>query len=66
MEQCVDLADKLEERFGDKTIGELELEKGITKYNHTGIGFGYIVKGKLPKNQKQAMKNFDLSGIGKL
>lgn len=66
MEEYNDLADRLESRFGDKTLGEIEKEEGITKYNNTGVGFGYIVKGKLPKNRKEAMKIFDPSNIGKL
>jgi len=66
MEHNDDLADRLEKRFGDKTLGEIEKEKGITNYNNTGVGFGYIVKGELPKNKNEAMKIFDPSKIGKL
>jgi len=60
MKQPGNLAERLEKRYGDKTIGELELEYGITKYNHTGLGFGYIVDGELPKDIDQAMKDISL------
>jgi len=58
--------DQLEKQFGDKTLGEMEQEMGINCYNHTGIGFGYLVRGKLPETREEAMKIFDSSKVDEL
>ena len=57
---------RLAERFGEKTLGEMEEEEGINHYNNTGVGFGYLSKGNLPKTREEAMKIFDVSEIGEL
>jgi len=57
---------KLEEKFGSKTLGEMEEELGVNHYNNTGVGFGYLIKGKLPETAEEAMKIFDVSKVDKL
>jgi|GEM_PF-5825449 len=62
-----DLADKLEAKFGDKTLGKIEDELGITEYNYTGaFSPGTLKNGPLPRNKKEAMKLFDPTTVGKL
>jgi len=61
-----DETDRLENLFGDKTLGEMEKESGINRYNYTGVGFGYIVDGELPETREEAMKSFDPSNIDEL
>lgn len=57
---------ELKKRFGDKTLGEMEEELGINRYNNTGVGFGYLVKGNLPNTKEEAKKILDTSEVDKL
>lgn len=61
-----DETDRLEKLFGEKTLGEMEDEMGINHYNNTGVGFGYLGMGELPKTREEAIKIFDPSNIGEL
>jgi hypothetical protein len=57
---------RLEKQFEDKSLGEIEQELGITCYNNTDVGFGYLGMGKLPETLEEAMKIFDTSEVDEL
>jgi len=39
-----------------KSLGEVEADLKINRYNYTGVGFGYNLKSKYPNNQVEALQ----------
>ena len=43
-------------RLQEKTLGEVEAELRVDKYNYIGVGFGYKLKENYPDTQSKAMQ----------
>ena len=46
-----------------KTLSEAEADRGITRLDYTGVGYGYNLKGNPPKNMKQAQKDLEVGVV---
>jgi hypothetical protein len=60
---------KLMEELRTKTLTEAERERGITRLDYTGIGYGYNFKSHYPKNTQEAENDIltpELDGIEEL
>ena len=42
--------------LNDKTLGEVEAEKGINQFNYIGVGFGYNLKDNYPDTREKSQQ----------
>lgn len=47
---------EISKRLQDKSLGEVEAELKINRYNYIGVGFGYNLKNKYPNTQIEALQ----------
>jgi len=47
---------KIGRKLQKKTLGEVQAEMKTSRIDYTGVGFGYQLKGKLPKTREEAEK----------
>jgi hypothetical protein len=48
---------ELQKELESKTLTEAEVDRGITRLDYTGVGYGYNLKAHPPKNLAQAQKD---------
>jgi hypothetical protein len=53
MERIAEIGAELER----ETPGEIESRLGISRFDYTGVGFGYNLKDNYPKNRMEAEKD---------
>jgi len=51
-ERIAEIGKKLQE----KTLIELEAELNTSKYNYSGVGFGYVLKDSYPRTKEEAIQ----------
>ncbi|MCL2196520.1 MAG: hypothetical protein FWB77_02775 [Treponema sp.] len=47
---------EISKKLEEKTLTEIQEEMNTSRYNYTGVGFGYQLLGKKPKTRKEAIK----------
>jgi hypothetical protein len=52
---------EIQNELKSKTIGEVEEDRGITKLDYTGVGYGYNLKSHYPKTINEAIRDVSVS-----
>jgi len=47
---------EISKRLQEKTLGEVEAEIKVNKYNYIGVGFGYNLKETYPNTKDEAVQ----------
>jgi len=47
---------KIDKQPQKKAPGKIQAGTKNLRYDHTGVGYGYQIKGKLPKTQNESVK----------
>jgi len=56
----------LMEELKTKTLTEAERDRNITNLDYTGVGYGYNLKSKYPKNLKEAAQDIKTPELKRL
>jgi len=57
---------QLIEELRTKSLTEAEKDRNITRLDYTGVGYGYNLKSKYPKNMNKAIKDTNTPELRKL
>jgi hypothetical protein len=50
---------KINKQLEEKTLGEIQSEMKTSRYDYTGVGFGYQLIGKPPQTLREAEKTIE-------
>jgi len=69
MQKTVGYSDRVPElmaELGTKSLTEAEKDRGITRLDYTGVGYGYNLKKHYPKDMVEARKDAEVLGLEEL
>jgi hypothetical protein len=58
--------EEIKEELKTKSLGEAERDRNITILDYTGVGFGYNLRYKYPKNTREAFNDIKTPEFDKL
>lgn len=58
--------EEIKRELQNKTLGEVERDQHIVKYDYSGVGFGHNLKPHHPKDENEALRDIKTPELDKL